>query len=268
MSAPPRYRTALITGASSGIGRAMALWWARRGTKVYAAARRTALLDELAQAGQGAIEPVALDVSKEAEAVARIQALDEQVDGLDLVIANAGVGDATPADLASWAHVEAVLRVNVTGAAATLTAVLPRMVQRGRGHVVGVSSVAGYFGAGAFSSYSASKAFLSVFLQSLRVDLRGTGVKVTTVEPGFVKSEMTAKNNGAIPMPFIAETDDAADRFCQAIARGARTVAYPRVHAVSSRVISLVPAPLFEPIARRASEPQRRLLFGPGGPKG
>ncbi|MEW6431085.1 MAG: SDR family NAD(P)-dependent oxidoreductase [Myxococcota bacterium] len=254
------YQTALITGASSGIGREMALWWARRGTKVYAAARRTSLLEELAKQGEGNIEPVALDVSKESETVRRIQSLDEAVGGLELVIANAGVGGATPGDLATWEQVEAVLKVNVSGAAATLTAVLPRMVRRGKGHVVGVSSAAGYFGAGAYSSYCASKAFLSVFLQSLRVDLVGTGVKVTTIEPGFVKSEMTDKNVGRVPMPFRAETHVAADTFCRAIARGARTVSYPRVHAISSKLISLVPSPIFEPLARKASEPQRQGL--------
>lgn len=265
MSTP--YQTALVTGASSGIGREMALWWAKRGTKVYAAARRASLLDELAKQGEGNIEPIALDVSKEAESVQRIQELDARIGGLELVIANAGVGGATPGDLASWEQVEAVLKVNVSGAAATLTAVLPRMVQRGKGHVVGVSSVAGYFGAGAYSSYSASKAFLTVFLQSLRVDLIGTGVKVTTIEPGFVKSEMTDKNVGAVPMPFRAETHVAADKFCRAIARGARSIAYPKVHAISSKFISLVPSPIYEPLARKASEPQRQLLFGDGNKK-
>lgn len=261
------YQTALITGASSGIGKAMALWWSKRGTKVYAAARRTSLLEELAKEGDGNIEPIALDVSKEAETVAAIQALDARIGGLELVIANAGVGGATPGDLATWEQVEAVLKVNVSGAAATLTAVLPRMVQRGKGHVVGVSSVAGYFGAGAYSSYSASKAFLTVFLQSLRVDLVGTGVKVTTIEPGFVKSEMTDKNVGAVPMPFRAETHVAADKYCRAISRGARSIAYPKVHAISSKLISLVPSPIFEPLARKASEPQRQLLFGDGTKK-
>jgi short-subunit dehydrogenase len=260
-----QYKTALITGASSGIGREMALWWARRGTKVYAAARRTSKLEELARQGGGNIEPIALDVAKEADTVRTIQELDAKVGGLDLIVANAGVGDPTPADTSTWEMVEAVLRVNVMGAAATLTAVLPRMVQRGKGHVVGVSSVAGYVGLGAYSSYSGSKSFLSTFLQSLRVDLVGTGVKVTTIEPGFVKSEMTARIEGRAPMPFIADTHVAADKFCRAIARGARRIAYPRVHALSSKFISIVPAPIYEPLARKASEPQRQLLAAETG---
>lgn len=263
----PQYKTALITGASSGIGKEMALWWAKRGTKVYAAARRTALLDELAKQGEGNIEPIALDVAKTAETVARIQELDSRLGGLELVIANAGVGHPTPADTSSWEQVEAVLRVNVSGAAATLTAVLPRMVERKKGHVVGVSSVAGYVGLGAFSAYSGSKAFFSVFLQSLRVDLVGTGVKVTTIEPGFVKSEMTARIEGKAPMPFIADTHVAVDKYCRAIARGARSIAYPRVHALSSKFISIVPAPIYEPLARKASEPQRQMLIAENAQK-
>ncbi|GMU61451.1 MAG: short-chain dehydrogenase [Myxococcaceae bacterium] len=263
----PQYKTALITGASSGIGKEMALWWAKRGTKVYAAARRTALLDELAKQGEGNIEPISLDVTKTAETVARIQELDSRLGGLELIIANAGVGHPTPADTSSWDQVEAVLRVNVSGAAATLTAVLPRMVERKKGHVVGVSSVAGYVGLGAFSAYSGSKAFFSVFLQSLRVDLVGTGVKVTTIEPGFVKSEMTARIEGKAPMPFIADTHVAVDKYCRAIARGARSIAYPRVHALSSKFISIVPAPIYEPLARKASEPQRQMLIAENAQK-
>lgn len=253
------YRTALITGASSGIGRAMAKWWAARGTKVLAAARRIDRLEALAQEHEG-IVPVALDVSDAESTVSRIQALDEEHGGIDLVIANAGVGGPTPGDVATWPQVDEILRVNVSGAAATLTALLPRMVERKRGHVVAVSSCAGYVGLGAYSSYSASKAFVSVFMQSLRVDLVRTGVKVTCIEPGFVKSELTARVEGHAPMPFIAETDTAADVFGRAIVRGARTIAYPRVHAMASRAISWVPQAIYEPLARRASEPQRRML--------
>ena len=256
MQAP---RTALITGASSGIGRAMAKWWAGRGTTVIAAARRMERLEALAQECEG-IVPVAIDVSNTAQTVATIEALDDAHGGLDLVIANAGVGDPTPGDTAAWAEVERVLQVNVMGAAATLTAILPRMVKRDRGQIVGVSSIASRVGLGAYSCYSGSKAFLAMFLSSIRVDLHGTNVRVTCIEPGFVRSEMSDRIEGHAPMPFRAETEDAADVFCRAILRGARTVSYPRIHAVATRALAWVPAPLLEPIARRASEPQRRML--------
>src|SRR6185295_2276390 len=112
-----RYERALITGASSGIGRAMALWWTQRGTKVFAAARRTQLLDELAAESGGLIEPIELDVTDGDNVVHRVQELDAACGGLDLVIANAGVGDPTPARTSSWGMVQRVLDVNVIGAA-------------------------------------------------------------------------------------------------------------------------------------------------------
>src|SRR5687768_12605420 len=99
---PDEIKTALITGASSGIGRAVAIWFARRGTTVYAAARRTSMLDELAAAGHGKIIPVALDVSNEQATVDAIQKLDDDCGGLEMVMANAGVGDPTPAHNSTW----------------------------------------------------------------------------------------------------------------------------------------------------------------------
>jgi short-subunit dehydrogenase len=254
--AEPQYSTILITGASSGIGRAMALWWAKRGAKVYAAARREKQLRSLAEASGGRVEPVVLDCSRETDVLRRVQELDDACGGLDLVVANAGVGDPTPARLATWSDIERVLRINVMGAAATLTAVLPRMVERDRGHIVGISSVASYRGLGAYSAYCGSKAFLSTFLESVRVDVCGTRVRVTCIEPGFVKSEMTARIEGRAPMPFIADVDDAAERFGRAIVRGSRRCAYPRIHALSSRAITCIPSALFEPLAQRASRPQ------------
>jgi len=251
-------KTALITGASSGIGREMALWWAKRGVKVHAAARRQELLAQLAKDGGGNIEPFALDVANEAETVKRIQALDDACGGLDLVIANAGVGSPTPGDLADWAMVEHVLKVNVMGAAATLTAVGPRMAKRGHGHLAAVSSLAGHLGFAANSAYSGSKAFVTRFLECLQADFAGTGVKVTIIEPGFVKSEMTAKLKST---PFIADTSVAADRFCRGIARGARRVRYPTIHAVAIGAALWLPAPVFQPINRKVMEPQRRAFL-------
>lgn len=248
-------KTALITGASSGIGREMALWWAKQGTKVYAGARRKELLEELAKDSGGMIAPIVLDVADEAETVKRIHELDDACGGLDLVIANAGVGGATPGDLSSWEMVEKVLRVNVMGAAATITAIAPRMAKRGRGHIAGVASLVGHIGLGSNSAYAGSKAFLIRFLECMQTDFHDSGVKVTIIEPGFVKSDMTAKLHST---PFIAETNVAADKFCRAIARGARRIRYPKVHAFAVGAASVLPAPIFEPIARKVTAPQHR----------
>ncbi|AEI65248.1 SDR family oxidoreductase [Corallococcus macrosporus] len=246
------YRTALVTGASSGLGRGLALWLARRGARVFAAGRRLpqlqALRDE-AQAAGVTVEPVALDVTQADATLARIRALDAECGGLDLVVANAGVGGTTNAKKLPWERVRGIIDTNVTGAAATLSAVLPQMVERKRGHLVGVSSLAGFRGLAGHAAYSASKAFLSTFMESLRVDLRGTGVRVTCIYPGFVKSELTATNN--FPMPFLMETEDAVERMGKGILRGDAELSFPWQLAVPTRVAKLLPNPLFDAAARR-----------------
>jgi short-subunit dehydrogenase len=235
------YKTALITGASSGLGRALAVWFARRGVRVYAAARRAehlqALRDEVAATG-GVVEPVTLDVADTGATVERIRALDRESGGLGLVIANAGIGEQTPAWRMDWPKVERTLQVNVMGAAATLTAALPGMVERNRGQVVGISSIAAFRGMPQAAAYSGSKAFLTTFLQSLRVDLSGTGVAVTAIHPGYVKTEMTAKNKS---MVLVLEADEAAERMGRAIVRRVGEFSFPTPMAMVGRIVSMVP---------------------------
>lgn len=246
------YRTALITGASSGLGRGLALWFARRGTRVFAVARRQANLAALAEEARAAgttIEPVELDVSRADETVERIRQIDADCGGLDLVVANAGVGTPTNGRHFAWERAKQVLDVNVTGAAATVSAVLPQMVERNKGHVVGVSSLAAFRGLPKNAAYSGSKAFLHIFMESLRVDLRGTGVRVTCIYPGFVKSEMTAQND--FPMPFVLETEDAVERMGKAIARGETVVAFPWQITTAIRLLRVMPNPLFDTVTRK-----------------
>lgn len=224
---PLEYKTVLITGASSGLGRGLAQWFAARpGTTVYAAARRTAALESLRAEAGGAIVPVTLDVSKGDETHARVKALDAAVNGFDLVIANAGLAPQTWARQLDWAVVKNVIDVNVTGAAATLSAVIPGMIERGRGHLVGVSSLASFMPSPRLSTYCASKSFLSMWLESLRLDVEALGLHVTCLMPGFVKSEITAKNRPGT-LPFLLETSDAVARMAKAIMRREERFAFP-----------------------------------------
>lgn len=241
MSTP--YQTALITGASSGLGRGLSLWLAKRGVKVYAAARRATNLEELRDLGNGQIEPLVLDVSRTEETLERIRALDRSSGGLDLVIANAGVGEVTNGRRIDWANIQKTIDTNVTGAAATLTAALPGMVERRRGHLVGVSSLAAFRGFPKMAAYCASKAFLQVFLEGLRLDLKGSGVQVTSLHPGYVKSEMTANNKR---MPFLLETDDAVERMGKAIFRGDAEFAFPWQVSAPMKALRLVPNGIFD----------------------
>lgn len=223
MSAP--YRTALITGASSGLGRGLALWFARAGVKVYAAARRVDQLEALrAEAGENLV-PFALDVADADVAHDKVQALDAQSGGLELVIANAGVGGGSTGRHLDWRAEHHMVQVNVVGAMATLCAVLPGMVERQQGHLVGVSSLAAFVPLPGSATYSASKAFLAMWLDGLRFDVEKVGLAVTSLHPGFVKSEMTAKNKR--PMPFLMETQEAVELMAAAIVRKERSFLFP-----------------------------------------
>jgi NADP-dependent 3-hydroxy acid dehydrogenase YdfG len=243
-----RFPSVFITGASSGLGRGLALHYARAGSTVHAAARRTAQLEALkAEAPPGSIVPVELDVSN-------IDALDAAIGraeaasggALDLVIANAGIGGPTPASHIDFRDVERMLHLNVTAACVTIARALPAMVGRGRGQVVAISSIAGYRGLPGHGAYCASKAALSTFMESVRVDLRGTGVRATTIAPGFVKTELTAKATN--PMPFLMELDDAVRVMARAIDRGQPRLAYPWPSAWVLRAVSRLPGIAWEPI--------------------
>jgi short-subunit dehydrogenase len=259
------WKTALITGASSGLGRGLARWLATRGVKVFAAARREAelrsLAEECAKMG-GNVEPVRLDVADTQRTFATIGRIDVGCGGLDLVVANAGIGHETPATKLTWERVEETIQVNVTGAAATVCAALPRMLERNRGQLVGISSLGGFRGMPRSAAYSASKAFLWVFLESLRVDLSGSGsrVRVTTIYPGFVKSELTAKNR--FKMPFLLETDEAVERIARAMARGDAELAFPWQMASVTAAARLLPTPLWTAVAARARPSKKGAISG------
>jgi short-subunit dehydrogenase len=238
------YANVLITGASSGLGRALSLWFASRGARVYAAARRVDMLASLkaeADVGPGVVIPVPLDVSHTDEVVAKLLALDDATPGgIDLVVANAGIGGMLNAQRTEWPALARMLQVNVLGATATLAALAPRMAARRKGHLVGISSVAAWIVVPRFGLYGATKRYLQAYCEGLDLDLREAGVRVTCINPGFVKSEMTADRH--VPMPFLLETDDAANRMGRAILRGQRRYAFPWQMAWLTRFASLLPS--------------------------
>lgn len=253
------YANVVITGASSGLGRALSLWFARRGARVYAAARREEQLASLkaeASAGPGQVVPVRLDVAQTDTVVATLRALDDATPGgIDLVVANAGVGGRLAGAQTEWATIAPLLQVNVLGATATLTALAPRMAQRKKGHLVGVASLAAWIVVPRFGVYGASKTYLQTFCAGLRMDMAPYGVLVTSINPGFVKSEMTADNR--FPMPFLLETDDAADRMGRAILRGDALFAFPWQMAWLTRLGALLPRWLTSRTMRAAADKSR-----------
>src|SRR5256714_1680280 len=250
---PPR--SVFITGASSGLGRGLALHYAKEGATVHAAARRGAEIEILArEAPPGHVVPVVLDVTDPERLVKAIRDAEAASGGaLDLVIANAGTGVPTDARKMDWTKVRKILDVNVTAACVTVAAALPGMVARNAGQVVAISSLAAFRGMPGNAAYCASKAAVHIFMESVRVDLRGTGVVGATIYPGFVKTEVTAKNK--VRMPFRMEIPDAVEVMARGIAKKKATIAYPLPMAAAVRALSALPRSVYEPLAGRARIP-------------
>ncbi|MFL5309421.1 MAG: SDR family NAD(P)-dependent oxidoreductase [Myxococcales bacterium] len=244
-------RSVFITGASSGLGRGLSLHYARAGATVHAAARRERELATLAEeAPAGRVVPVAVDVTDADRLVRAIRDAEAASGGsLDLVIANAGIGSPSSARKMDWTSVKKTLDVNASAACVTVAAALPAMVARDAGQVVAISSLAAFRGMPGNAAYCASKAALHVFMESVRVDLRGTFVRATTIYPGFVKTELTAKNK--FRMPFLMELDDAVRVMARGIARGQPTIAYPLPMAALVRSLAALPRSVYEPLAAR-----------------
>lgn len=251
----PRYRNALITGASSGIGRALAVVLARDGVEVVATARREAellaLKDEVAATG-GRLSIEVMDVADGDRTVAQIRALDDRLAGLELIVANAGVGLGRGHPL-SWEAAREATQINYAGALATLTAVLPRMIERGRGHLVGVCSLASFGALPGAAAYCAPKAGLSMFLDCLRLDLAESGVAVTTVNPGFIRTPMVA--HAKHPMPQLMDAADAAELIWTRLRDRPARIDFPQPLAFIARIAGALPRPLHDLIVRLTANP-------------
>jgi short-subunit dehydrogenase len=247
-----------ITGASSGLGAALAVHYASLGRVVGMTGRNRERLEAAALPFKGNAELYALDVG-DAGAVkeAAVHFLGRH-GAPEIVIANAGVSVGTltdyPEDLAAF---ERVLRTNVLGMAATFQPFLAPMRQAGRGALAGIASVAGVRGLPGAGAYCASKAAAISYLESLRLELRGSGVRVATICPGYVETPMTAVND--YPMPFLIKADEAARRIARAIDRGASYAVIPWQMAVVAKLLRVLPNPVFDALFARAGRKPRGL---------
>jgi short-subunit dehydrogenase len=216
----PASRTMLITGASSGIGAGLALEFARRGYGLAIAARRVdrleALAPKLLAAGASRVVVVPLDVAETDAIEPAVQRAAAELGRLDVIVANAGVGPLTPTGRGKLPLMRETLNINLVGAIATIEAALPIFRAQGSGHVVGITSVAGSKGLPGFGAYSASKAGLHRYLQSLRAELSGTPVVVTELAPGFIDTDIN-RNKGA--RPFLIDVDQGAAIMARMIER-------------------------------------------------
>lgn len=241
-----------ITGASTGIGAALARHYAAPGNIIGLAARRADLLDALAAKLPASCRTYQLDVA-DTGAIARAAA---DFGAADLVIANAGVSVGTRGDdIGDIGKLARVLAVNVTGMAATLAAFAPAMRAAGGGTLCGIASVAGFRGLPGAGAYSASKAAAISWLESLRTELHGSGVAVVTICPGYIDTPMTQANR--YRMPFLLPADEAARRMARAIAARRRRAVVPWQMAVAGSLLRLMPGWLYDRVAARAPRKSR-----------
>jgi len=244
----------LITGASSGIGRGLALELARRGAQLGLTARRAEVLDELVgeiKTAGGSAVAIAVDVQDGDAMRDAAQRLHNEVGPIDVLIANAGIGTNTAAAKLQPSDVARVINVNLLGAVNSVAAVVPEMVVRGSGQLVAISSLSAYRGLPKSAAYCASKAALSAFFESVRLDLMNTGVKVTIIHPGFIKTPLTAER--AAKMPYLMELDDAVLKIISAIQRGKKSYAFPWQLATIVRAGMIMPNFMYDWIAVRNS---------------
>jgi len=246
-----------ITGANSGIGAAMARYYAARGANLGLFARRQAALEALAAEFSGGHAIAYAGDVRDADALGHAAADFIARFGVpDVVIANAGVSQGTVTEFAEDLPVfKAVFDTNVLGLVGTFQPFVAAMKAAGRGALVGIASVAGFRGLPGSGAYSASKAAAITYLESLRLELAGTGVAVVTICPGYVATPMT--QNNPYTMPFLLDPDKAARLIGRAIARGRRFYVLPWPMALVGRVLRLLPRPLYDALLARAPRKPR-----------
>ncbi|MDO8811442.1 MAG: SDR family oxidoreductase [Gallionella sp.] len=251
-------KSLVITGASSGLGFALARHYLERGATVAAFARRGELLQTLAVEFPDKIYCYALDVCDASAVQSAASDFIARVGCPDVVIANAGVSAGTLTEYAEDLDVfQQVMNTNVLGMVKTFQPFIAAMRAAalspgsshasGRGEhftLVGIASVAGFRGLPGAGAYSASKAAAISYLESLRVELHGSGVKVVTICPGYISTPMTAVN--PYPMPFMLEADEAAKRMARAIERQTAFVVIPWQMGLVGRVLRLLPRWLYD----------------------
>jgi NAD(P)-dependent dehydrogenase (short-subunit alcohol dehydrogenase family) len=241
-----------ITGASSGIGRSVALEFARRGWTVAASARRESELEALAQESsglKGRIIAHAVDVT-EAEGMERIAGAIEAAHGpIALAFFNAGIAPYMTAPNINVAAVKQAFDVNVFGVVHGLSAIMPRMAARGYGQIGVNASIAGYGGLPRAAAYGATKAAMIHMCEALRFDCENLGLVMQVINPGFVETPLTGKND--FPMPFLVKQDEAARRVVDGFATGGFEITFPRRFAYMVKAINLLPYPLYFAIVSR-----------------
>ncbi|MDD4616695.1 MAG: SDR family NAD(P)-dependent oxidoreductase [Alphaproteobacteria bacterium] len=241
----------LITGASSGVGAALALEYAAAGITLSLHGRNRERLLETATKARGHGATVAIrdgDVSQATD-MADWLAERDAVQPLDLVIANAGISGATSRVHQMAEQTKAIFDVNVLGVFNTIHPALPLMKDRGKGQIAILSSLAGFCGFAGASAYGASKAAIRIYGEALRCEMAPFGVEVNVVCPGFIRTPMTNQNH--CPMPFLMTPERAAKRIREGLERNLARVAFPWQMYAAIRLLIALPNAVMERISRK-----------------
>ena len=240
MKAP---RGILITGATGGIGAALARRYAAPGRRLFLHGRNAARLAEVA--AQCRASEVTTQILDLADANALVAWIESIAPAVDLAIVNAGVTSNVRSG-ESWREVDALLQVNVRAALLTAAALVPEMRRRGSGQIALVSSIAAWFGLPLTPAYSASKAALKAYGEALRGWLAPQGVEVNVVMPGFVRTEMSARFPG--PKRFMLSPEDAARRIAHGLERNRARISFPFPSSFAMWALGALPAALSQRI--------------------
>lgn len=250
------FRHIVITGASSGIGAALARHYARPAMRMSLLGRNPSRVEEIGRTCRDAGATVRSDIGDVADARFMSQWLvscDAETP-IDLVIANAGIGGQdvmTSSAVETLAAAHAVFSTNMMGVANSILPILPRLVERKRGHLVLLSSLSGYVGMPISPAYCASKAAVRVYGEALRRALSPHGLRVTVVSPGFVQTPMSNSIPGRLP--FLWDSERAARRIAGGVARGEHAIAFPWPMVMLSRLAGYLPSALLDPILMHIS---------------
>lgn len=231
-------KSVFITGGTTGIGMELAKLYAGRGWKVGVCGRDRLKFEESFETGRDNVSFYQVDVSNRDELKNAVADFSKSI-GLDLLIANAGIGYKFKTKVPDFEWSYKMVHINFLGVMYAFEAALDVMVPRGKGQLVAISSIAGYNGLPGVSAYSATKAAVSKYCESLHLDLRQFNINVTTICPGFVETPLTANNKHS--MPFLVKAPKAATLIARAIEKKKMVYAFPFFFSTFVRILGILP---------------------------
>ncbi|MCG6912728.1 SDR family NAD(P)-dependent oxidoreductase [bacterium BMS3Abin03] len=245
----------LITGASSGIGRELAVHFSKENCSLVLLARRLDLLNDLAEQikiNNSRIEILKCDVTNTDDVSSAVNEIKNKLGRIDIAILNAGVGHRAGPKEYNSSSSKNVFDTNILGITHFIENILPDFIERRDGMIVGVSSLSDSRGWPGNGFYSASKIAVTRLLESLRIDVKQFNIKVITVKPGFVKTPMTDKND--FYMPFLMSTEKAAKKIINGIRKEKRIIQFPLPTVLGSKIVGILPDIIFEHYAAKWSK--------------